>query len=75
MNRTRYLEHFLSLYKRSNFTDNLPTLEILKDEYIRYLLELTAFDILETARILDISPEILRKRLNRLEIGNQSFRQ
>lgn len=72
MIKTRYLQHYLNKYKRNDFLDNLPTLEILKDEYIRYLLDLTAFDIQEAAKILDIPPRILRKKLYRFEIENQN---
>ena len=53
--------------------DNLPTLEMLKAEYIRYLLELTDFDIQETAKILDIPPSILKKKLNRFKIEYQNI--
>jgi DNA-binding NtrC family response regulator len=72
MNKTKYLQHFLKQQTRNDFMDNLPTLEILKAEYIRYLLELTDFDIQETAKILDIPPSILRKVLNRSGIEYQN---
>ncbi len=72
MIKTKYLQHFLNLYKRNDLLDNLPTLEILKDEYIHYLLELTDFDIHQTAEILDISPEILMRKLNRFDFMKRS---
>jgi len=72
MTKTKYLQHYLNLHKRNDLLDNLPTLEILKDEYIRYLLELTDFDIYQTAEILDISPEILKRKLTRFDIKNQN---
>ena len=72
MNKTKYLQHYLNLYKRNDLLDNLPTLEILKEEYIRYLLELTDFDIHQTAEILDISPEILKRKLTRFDFKNQN---
>ena len=72
MPKMKYLQHFLNRHPRNDFMDNLPTLEILKVEYIRYLLELTDFDIQETAKILDIPCSILRKKLNRFDVENKN---
>lgn len=72
MHKTRCLQQFLNLSTKNDFMDNLPTLEILKEEYIRYLLELTNFDIRETAKILDIPPLLLKKKLNRFEIESKN---
>ncbi len=72
MPKMKYLQYFLYRHPRNDFMDNLPTLEMLKAEYIRYLLELTDFDIQETAKILDIPSSILRKKLTRSEIEKKN---
>ncbi|MBN2247026.1 MAG: hypothetical protein JW755_14400 [Candidatus Aminicenantes bacterium] len=48
-----------------------PTLEKLKMDYIRYLLEITGNDLEETAGILAIPPPLLHKELKKN--GSPSF--
>ena len=52
----------LSLYLRNRIMDedgalkrNLPSLEDLKREYVRFLLEVTNHDLTEVANILNVS--------------------
>lgn len=62
---TTYLRYYLNLNRKSPTSDNLPTLENLKKEYIDYLLKLTDKNINKTAEILDISQTALLDKLNK----------
>ncbi len=65
MIRIKYLDYYLTLNKKNPPMNNLPTLDNLKKDYICYLLKLTDYDINETAYILNISPAILQKKLDK----------
>lgn len=65
MIRIKYLDCYLTLNKKNPPMNNLPTLDNLKKDYIHYLLKLTDYDINETAHILNISPAILQKKLDK----------
>jgi ActR/RegA family two-component response regulator len=60
----------LSLYLRNRIMDedgalqrNLPSLEDLKREYVRFLLEVTNHDLTEVANILNISRAVDSREL------------
>ncbi len=57
MNRTEYLQTYLESRNNSPGQNEnvLPTLEDLRREYIRYLLEVTFHNISLTAKILNVS--------------------
>jgi len=65
MIRTKYLYYYLTMNKKNPALDNLPTLDNLKKDYIRYLLKLTDYDIYETAHILNVSPAVFHKKLDK----------
>ena len=65
MIRTKYLYYYLTTNKKNPSLNNLPTLENLKKEYVRYLLKLTDNNISEIAEILDIPGEALNKKLDK----------
>ena len=48
--------------------DDFPSLENLKREYIRYLLQFTSRNLNETARILSISRGTLIRKLKRFQL-------
>ncbi|MFQ6108676.1 MAG: hypothetical protein ACE5L7_03875 [Candidatus Aminicenantales bacterium] len=60
--KPKYLYYYLRMNKTHPSLDHLPTLEGLKKAYIRYLLQLTGFDICEAASILKVSPRSLESR-------------
>ncbi len=62
---SRFLEHYLK-FRLSE--DRFPTLEDLKKEYIEYLLDLTEFNLEETAKILNIPPRALSNNLIKYKI-------
>lgn len=64
MIRTKYLYYYLTINKKNHLWDNLPTLDNLKKNYIRYLLKWTDYDIYETAHILNVSLAVLHKKLD-----------
>lgn len=51
--------------KKNPPSNNLPTLENIKKEYVRYLLKLTDNNVSEIAEILDIPGEALNKKLDK----------
>lgn len=65
MIRTKYLYYYLTTNKKNPSLNNLPTLENLKKEYVRYLLKLTDNNVSEIAGILDIPGEALNKKLDK----------
>lgn len=65
MIRTKYLYYYIVLNKKNPPLNNLPTLENLKKEYIRYLLKLTDNNLKDTAKILNISREALDNKLDK----------
>jgi len=65
MIRTKYLYYYLIMNKKNPPSNNLPTLENLKKEYVRYLLKLTDNNVSEIAEILDIPGEALNKKLDK----------
>jgi ActR/RegA family two-component response regulator len=67
MNTVEYLNSYLESRKNSP-TENeneFPTLEDLRREYIRYLLEVTFHNISRTARILNVSRTTLYNVLHK----------
>ena len=65
MIRTKYLYYYLTTNKKNPPSNNLPTLENIKKEYIRYLLKLTDNNVSDIAGILDISREALNTKLDK----------
>lgn len=66
--KTKYLYYYLHWNKSHPPLDNLPTLDSLKKTYILYLLRITANDLKETAEILQISQQRLRKSLSQYNL-------
>ena len=60
-----YLRHYLDLRNYKNTHQKLPSLEEVKQNYIRYLLDATKNDREETAKILDVSPAFLEKEIKK----------
>jgi transcriptional regulator with PAS, ATPase and Fis domain len=65
MNMVEYLQSYLESRKNSpaQNENELPTLEDLRREYIRYLLEVTFHNISLTAKILNVSRTTLYNAL------------
>lgn len=63
-----YLKHYLSGRLEDGRTDDLPTLEVLEEEYIGYVIELSGFDLARSAKILGLPTAELLRRIKRLEI-------
>jgi DNA-binding NtrC family response regulator len=62
-----FLEAYLRAFPTAQRTpDALPSLEEIKKDYIEYLLDVTARNKAETARILNISRTALYSRLSSL---------
>jgi hypothetical protein len=57
-----YLQHRI-LNKDGALKANLPSLEDLKREYVRFLLEVTGHDLAEVTNILRISQAVDGKKL------------
>jgi DNA-binding NtrC family response regulator len=62
----KFLEYCLGFHLAE---DRFPTLEDLKKEYIEYLLDLTGFNLKETAKILNISRRTLANSLIKYKIS------
>jgi DNA-binding NtrC family response regulator len=60
-----YLRHYLDLQKNKHPHQKLPSLEEIKQKYIRYLLDFTQNDMEEAAKILDVSPSFLEKEIKK----------
>jgi hypothetical protein len=65
---SQYLSHYLRSKKGEGDIEYLPTLEILEEEYVGYILELTDFDLARAADILAITPNRLIGKIKRLDI-------
>jgi DNA-binding NtrC family response regulator len=65
---TSFLRYYLSQNSKNSLINELPTMEKLKKEYISYLLKVTDKNILETAKILNISRSSLYQKLNKYKI-------
>lgn len=67
MNRTEYLQSYLESRKNSPAQNEnvFPTLEYLRREYVRYLLEVTFHNISLTAKILNVSRTTLYNALHK----------
>jgi len=63
-----YLRHYLTIRPSGESADYLPTLEVLEEAYIGYVLEMTGFDLARSSDILDLPPTDLLKKIKRLEI-------
>lgn len=68
MGKSEYLKHYLKRIKANNTPEYLPTLGLLEEEYINYLLELTGYDLNNTADILNIQPALLFNRMKKYDI-------
>jgi transcriptional regulator of acetoin/glycerol metabolism len=65
-----YLERYLGLDEEREYREpaGLPSLRTLEKDYILFLLEVTAHNRAEVARILDISRSTLYHKLRRYRI-------
>lgn len=64
-------ESFLSWYLDSRCRkgkSNLPSLDMLKQDYIQYLIEITGNDINAVADILSLPPEHITRQLNQFNL-------
>ena len=68
MIKSKYINHYLTHLKQDIHPDSLPTLALLEEGYICYLLELTGNNLAKTADILNLHPDNLFKRLKKYEI-------
>ena len=68
MIKSKYINHYLTHLKQDIHPDSLPTLALLEEGYICYLLELTGNNLAKTADILNLHPDKLFKRLKKYEI-------
>lgn len=66
--KSKYLLHYLKIKKTAPQQEYLPTLEMLEEEYINYVMELTGNDLAGSAEILNISPLNLLNKIKRLEL-------
>lgn len=60
-----YLGYYLDMRKKKNPGAKLPSLDEIKKNYIEYLLAVTDNNMEETARILEVSPTILQKKIKK----------
>ena len=58
-----YLHYYLDMKKKQNRGDKFPSLQEVKSDYLRYLLELTGNDLERTAKILDVPRASLNKNI------------
>lgn len=58
-----YLSYYLDMKKKQNHGENLPSLEEIKKNYVRYLLNVTDKNLEETAKILDVPKTSLEKKI------------
>lgn len=58
-----YLRYYLDMKKRQNRSGKLPSLDEVKNNYVNYLLNVTNNNLQETAKILDVPPTSLQKRI------------
>lgn len=62
-----YLVYLINRNHRTS-PDDFPSLDTLKKEYIRYLLQFTSYNLNETARILSISRGSLTRKLKHFQL-------
>jgi hypothetical protein len=60
-----YLSYYLELKKKQNPGEKLPSLEEVKKNYVSYLLNATNNSLEETATILDVPQNSLKKNSNK----------
>jgi transcriptional regulator with PAS, ATPase and Fis domain len=58
-----YLSYYLDMKKKQNPREKLPSLEEIKKNYVRYLLNVTDNNLKETAKILDVPQTSLEKKI------------
>ncbi len=58
-----YLSYYLDMKKKQNPGKKLPSLEEIRKNYVRYLLNVTDNSLEETAKILDVPPTSLEKKI------------
>jgi ActR/RegA family two-component response regulator len=59
-----YLGHYLNREKSRKAGEDLPSLKVIKSNYIQYLLNITGNNLEETAKILDVPRASLEKDIN-----------
>jgi DNA-binding NtrC family response regulator len=64
----KYLYYYLFRDEKNREKKNLPSLQILKTDYIRYILKVTDCNISEASEILHISPPTLYKKLKNYRV-------
>ncbi len=65
MSRPKFLHYYLIANKKNKAYENLPSLNLLKKDYIRYILKITNNNLKETADILKVPPHSLHHQLNK----------
>lgn len=68
MSTSIYLQHYLNSKRKNNPSNGFPTLEQIKEEYIDYVLELASHDLDKTAKILNIAPDNLFKKIRKIHL-------
>lgn len=58
-----YLSYYLDMKKKQNPGKKLPSLEEIKKNYVRYLLNETDNNLEETAKILNVPKASLQKKI------------
>ncbi|UCE40957.1 MAG: hypothetical protein JSV17_16175 [Candidatus Aminicenantes bacterium] len=58
-----YLGYYLEMKRKQNPGEKFPSLEEVKNNYVNYLLNLTDNNLKETAKILDVKPTSLEKKI------------
>ena len=65
MSRVKFLHYYLRANKKDETYNNLPSLDILKKDYIRYILKITNNNLKESSDILKVPPHSLYYQLNK----------
>ncbi len=65
MSRAKFLHYYLKANKKNETYDNLPPLDLLKKDYIRYILKITNINLKESSDILKVPPHSLHHQLNK----------
>ena len=68
INTPIYLQHYLNSKRKNPSPNGFPTLEQIKEEYIDYVLELASNDLDKTAKILNIPPDNLFKKIRKIHL-------
>ncbi len=64
----KYLYYYLFLDNTKHMKEDLPSLQNLKKDYIRYILKVTDCNISEASEILQVSPPTLYKKLKNFRV-------